>query len=426
LNQLPLEFLFGAIIVLLILSAFFSSSETAMMSINRYRLKHLSKKGDRDAQRVEQLLQRPDRLTALFLIGNNLAKIFAAALTSVIAMRLLGDSGIVIGALLFTAILLIFAEIMPKALAALHPERLSFFCSLILKPLAYLLFPFVWTVNTIANNIAKLAGASANNKSNQHLHRHSEKPRTLADGAKAPIPDQHQGILQNILDLEKSTVEDIMVPRNEVEGLDLDEDIETLLKKIRRSDYTCLPLYRSDLNNAEGTLHLRHASRFLGDKISAVTHQAIKAQADEPYFIPDFTPLHTQLFNFQQSKRRIGLVVNEYGEVQGIVTLEDLLEEIVGNFTTNAAEEEEQDIVPQADGWHQIHGGTFVRDINRALDWDLPTDGPKTLNGLAIEYLESIPDAKVSFSLNRYRIETMEMTHKMITWFRVQMDPDID
>lgn len=424
-NQLSLEFLFSAVVGLLVLSAFFSSSETALMSINRYRLKHLSKKGDRAAQRVERLLQRPDRLIGLILIGNNLVNIFAASLTTLIVVRLFGDSGLAmtLGSLALTAVMLVFAEVTPKTLAAMHPERLSFFSSAIIKPLSYPMYPFVVMVNSVSNTLAKLLGVKASGNS---LDLHPEELRTVVNEAGALIPDQHQGMLLNILDLEKSTVEDIMIPRNEVEGLDLDNDIDTLLEQIRISDYTRLPLYRSDLNDVEGILHLRHVSRFLTGQVDNVTHQAIKEQADEPYFVPESTPLHTQLLNFQKTKRRMALVVNEYGEVQGIVTLEDLLEEIVGEFTTNIAEDEEQDIIPQEDDWFQIHGGTFIRDINRTLEWDLPTDGPKTLNGLAMEYLEGIPDGNISFAINRYLIETVEITDKMIAWFRVKMNPEID
>jgi Mg2+/Co2+ transporter CorB len=226
-------------------------------------------------------------------------------------------------------------------------------------------------------------------------------------------------MLLNILDLEKATVEDIMVPRNEVEGLDLDEDVPTIMRKIRTSEYTRLPVYTGDINNVVGILHLRNASRFMYGEDSEVTHDAIKRFTREPYFVPLSTQLHTQLMNFQKQKRRIAMVVDEYGEVQGIVTLEDLLEEIVGDFTTNSAEEESTDIVTQEDGWHLIDGGTFIRDINRALEWELPLDGPKTLNGLAMEYLENIPDADIGFQLHNYRFETTQVTDKVIAWLRV-------
>ncbi|WP_339615143.1 HlyC/CorC family transporter [uncultured Gilvimarinus sp.] len=422
-NDIPLELLFGILLGLLVLSGFFSSSETAMMAINRYRLKHLSKKGDKGAQRVELLLRRPDRLIGLILIGNNLANNFAAALTTVIAIRLMGDSGVAVGGFLLTLVMLVFAEVTPKTVATLYPERISFFASLILRPLAFILAPAVMLVNSIANGVTKLFGID---KAHTHIeHLAPEELRTVVDEAGALIPDQHQGMLLNILDLEKSTVEDIMIPRNEVEGLDLDDDVSTLLHKIRTSEYTRLPIYRGDLNEVAGILHLRNSARFLNGDDSAISKADFQTHADEPYFVPESTPLHTQLMNFQQQKCRIALVVNEYGEVQGIVTLEDLLEEIVGDFTTNVAEDEDQDIIPQENGWYQIHGGTFIRDINRTLEWALPIDGPKTLNGLAMEYLESIPDGNISFMLEHYLFETVEITDKMVAWFNVKMDEKI-
>ncbi|MBU2887055.1 HlyC/CorC family transporter [Gilvimarinus agarilyticus] len=422
-NDIPLELLYGILAILLITSAFFSSSETAMMAINRYRLKHLSKKGHSGAERVEQLLKRPDRLIGLILIGNNLANNFAAIVTTVIAIRLLGDSGALVGGIVLTLFMLVFAEVTPKTLATLYPERISFGSSLILKPLSYLLMPAVMLVNAISNGVTKLFGIHKVHSTIEHLD--PEELRTVVDEAGELIPDQHQGMLLNILDLEKSTVEDIMIPRNEVAGLDLDDSVETLLEKIRSSEYTRLPVYSNDLNNVAGILHLRNVSRFLNGDDAQVTQDQILSFSDEPYFVPESTPLHTQLLNFQSQKCRIALVVNEYGEVQGIVTLEDLLEEIVGDFTTNIAEESEEDIIEQEDGSFKIHGGTFIRDINRALDWSLPTDGPKTLNGLAMEYMERIPDGNVSFSIDQYIFETVEITDKMIGWFRVQMDETV-
>lgn len=394
-----------------------------MMAINRYRLKHLSKKGDRGAMRVEQLLRRPDRLIGLILIGNNLANNFAAAITTLIAIRLLGDSGVAIGGFVLTLFMLVFAEVTPKTVATLYPERISFFSSLILKPLSYLLYPAVLLVNGIASGVVRLFGID---KAHSHIeHLDPEELRTVVDEAGELIPDQHQGMLLNILDLEKSNVEDIMIPRNEVEGLDLEDDVCDLLEKIRTSEYTRLPVYTGDLNNVVGVLHLRNVARFLNGSDTEVTADKILTFADDPYFVPESTPLHTQLMNFQTQKSRIALVVNEYGEVQGIVTMEDLLEEIVGNFTTNIAEDSEQDIIEDSDDWYRIHGGTFIRDINRALDWSLPTDGPKTLNGLAMEYLERIPDGNISFALDQYLFETVEITDKMVAWFRVKMDEHI-
>lgn len=388
-----------------------------MMSLNRYRLRHLAKKGHRGALRVTELLHRPDRLLGLILIGNNLVNIFASIIVAVIGLRLYGDAGVTIGGLLLTLVLLVFSEVTPKSVAALYPERISFFSSLILRPLAFVLAPAVALINGMSNGISRLFGLKVVHSAIEHLH--PDELRTVVDEAGDLIPDQHQGMLLNILDLEKSTAEDIMIPRNEVEGLDLERPVSELLQQIRSSDYTRLPIYEGDINNVVGILHLRNAARFLLGDDQAVTLGSIREFANEPYFVPETTPLHTQLLNFQQQKCRMALVVDEYGEVQGIVTLEDLLEEIVGDFTTNVAEEEDQDIIPQDDGSYLIDGGAFVRDVNRALDWELPLEGPKTLNGLAMEYLESIPDGNIGFEIDGYRFETTEITDKMIAWMQV-------
>ncbi len=391
-----------------------------MMSINRYRLKHLSKKGDPSAIRVEKLLQRPDRLIGLILIGNNLANVLAASLVTIISIRLLGLSGVAIGGLLLTLVMLIFAEVTPKTIATLYPRHIAYFSSRILKPLSYICYPAVLLVNAISNTLVRMFGITKSHGSIDHLH--PDELRTVVNEAGSLIPKQHQGMLLNILDLEKSTVEDIMIPRNEVEGLNLQDSVPKLLKQIRMSDYTRLPVYEKDINNVIGILHLRNAAAIIHahNEDDTVTIENIKAQIREPYFVPESSTLNRQLLNFQKHKRRIALVVDEYGNVQGIITLEDLLEEIVGEFTTNTAEEEEEDIINEGNGWHLIDGGTFVRDINRTLCWDLPTGGPKTLNGLATEYLEDIPDANTAFTLNDYIIETVEITYKSITWLRVK------
>ncbi len=418
-NDAPLGLLFGILTGLIFLSAFFSSSETGMMSLNRYRLKHLVKKQHKGALRVANLISRPDRLIGVILIGNNLVNILASAIATVIAIRLYGDAGIAIATLVLTLVILIFAEVTPKTVAALHPEKIAFPASLILSPLLTLLYPAVWLINHISNSLAKLFGVDpSNHDHNEQLN--PEELRTVVHEAGNLIPDQHQGMLLNILDLEKATVEDIMIPRNEVIGLDLENDISCLLKQIRESEYTRLPLYEGDLNKVVGILHLRNVSRFLHGTDEAVTIEAIKRFSNEPYFVPEATPLHTQLLNFQKNKRRMGTVVDEYGEVQGIVTLEDLLEEIVGDFTTNQAEDESQEISPQDNGWYLIEGSATIRDINRQLEWELPLDGPKTLNGLVVEFLENIPDANISFQLGNYYVETAELSEKRIEKARVR------
>ncbi|TQV78676.1 HlyC/CorC family transporter [Exilibacterium tricleocarpae] len=417
-NDAPLGLLFTALAGLIVLSAFFSSSETGMMSINRYRLKHLTKKKHRAALRVAGLLKRPDRLIGVILIGNNLVNILASSIATVIALRLYGDAGIAIATLLLTLTILVFAEVTPKTLAALYPEKIAFPASLILRPLLYLLYPAVWLINHIASGLARLFGVDpTGNSATEHLR--PEELRTVVDEAGDLIPDQHQGMLLNILDLEKATVEDIMIPRNEIVGLNLEDDIPTLMQQIRHADYTRLPVYEGDINKVVGMLHLRNVARFVYGDDSTITRDAIRRFSRAPYFVPESTPLHIQLLNFQKEKRRIGVVVDEYGEVLGLVTLEDLLEEIVGDFTTNRAEEQSEEIRPLSDGWFMIEGSASIRDINRNLNWELPTDGPKTLNGLVVEYLENIPDAHVSFEIQRYRFETAEISAKMIEKARV-------
>lgn len=423
-HDVSLELLFGLLVGMLLLSGFFSGSETGMMSINRYRLKHLTKKGDKSALRVAELLKRPDRLLGLILIGNNLVNNFAAAIATVIAIKLYGDGAIAVASILLTFCMLVFAEITPKTVAALFPERVAFATSWVLRPLAFILSPAVRIVNFLSNGMVKLFGVDAS-KHHHVEHLNPDELRTVVDEAGDLLPDQHQGMLLNVLDLEKSTVEDIMIPRNEVEGLDLELSVPDLLQTIRTSEYTRLPVYVGDINKVVGILHLRNAARFIQGSDDTITHDDIRQFASEPYFVPESTKLNTQLLNFQQQKCRMALVVDEYGEVQGIVTLEDLLEEIVGDFTTNSAEESSTDLVAENDGWYLIDGGNFVRDINRALDWNLPTDGPKTLNGLAMEYLENIPDAAVGFELGNYRFETTELTDKMIVRLRVSpLNPD--
>lgn len=418
-NDAPLGLLFGILAILILLSGFFSSSETSMMSLNRYRLKHLAKKKHHGALRAAELLERPDRLIGVILIGNNLVNNFAAALTTVIAIRLYGEGAIALASIILTLAVLIFSEVTPKTIAALYPEKIAFPASLILKPLLWILYPAVWLVNTISNALAKLFGVDASKASTSEQLR-PEELRTAVDEHGDLIPDQHQGILLNVLDLEKATVEDIMIPRNEVFGLDLEDDIPTLLKQIRSAEYTRLPVYEGDINNIVGLLHLRNAARFIHGDNETVTHEAIRRFTREPYFIPEGTPLHTQLMHFQHQKRRMAMVVDEYGDVQGIVTMEDLLEEIVGDFTTNLAEEENPEISALENEWFLIEGGTSIRDINRHLNWSLPTDGPKTLNGLIVEELENIPEGHIGFKLGDYRIETASLSEKMIESAKVK------
>ncbi|SDR77120.1 Mg2+ and Co2+ transporter CorB, contains DUF21, CBS pair, and CorC-HlyC domains [Halopseudomonas litoralis] len=400
--------------MLIALSGFFSSSETSMMSLNRYRLKHLSKKGHRGAQRAENMLTRPDRLLGTILVGNNIVNILAASIASVIAVQLWGDAGIAISTILLTIIILIFGEITPKTLAALRPEMVAFRVAIILSLLQRVLYPVVWLCGTVSNGLLRLLGVNPKNNQNGQLS--AEELRTVVNEGTLGITRKRQNMLLSILDLEKMTVNDIMVPRNEAYGIDLDDDMPIILDQLRTSHHTRLPIFRGDINNVTGLVHMRIIARLLSR--DELTKESLIASSKDPYFIPENTPLHTQLLNFQKHKRRIGFVVDEYGDVIGLITLEDILEEIVGEFTTDLLPAN-HDIHPQDDGTYVIDGSVALRAINRQLLWKLPEDGPKTLNGLITERLESIPDNSVCLSIGHYRMEILQTKDNMIKSVRI-------
>jgi len=394
---------------LLLVSAFFSGSETGMMSLNRYRLRHQRKKSA-GARRAAKLLAVPDRLIGLILIGNNAVNILAAIIANMLAIIYVGEAAAPwVATASLTIAVLVFSEVTPKTIAAQNPEWFAFKASHILKPLLKLIWPLVWMVNKLTNGLIKLLGFDPNASRDDGLD--TQELRSVVDISGHKISDSHQGMLKGILDLENVTVEDIMIPRNEINGLDIEEDIETLMGKMLKTEYTRLPLFDGDINNIIGIFHMRKANHLV--RLEQVTHNAIKRFSDEPYFIPEGTTLTTQLLNFKKTRHRLAMVVDEYGEVMGLVTLEDILEEIVGDFTTNTADEVEE-VVAQGDGSYLIDGAATIREINKATEWALPTDGPKTLNGLALEQLESIPDANVSFMVGNYRCETAEINGKMI------------
>ncbi|WP_416139413.1 HlyC/CorC family transporter [Halomonas sp. HK25] len=418
-DDFPLGLLFGLLFLLICLSAFFSSSETGMMSINRYRLSHQANSGEPRAQRVVRLLARPDRLIGVILIGNNFVNNLAASIATIIAIHFFGEvTGPAVATALLTITVLIFAEVTPKTYAAVKPERIAFPASRVLEPLLKLLYPLVWLVNAISNGLLRMMGVTSIDGGGDHLTR--DELRTVVHEAGTLIPQRHQAMLLSILDLENVTVNDIMVPRHEVMGIDLDDDLEEILTQIRTSQHTRLPVYKGDINNIIGMLHLRNAARFLSR--SEVTKAAIVQEAREPYFIPESTQLHTQLLNFQKQKRRIGIVVDEYGDVEGLVTLEDILEEIVGEFTTDVAGME-QDIHRQEDGSQLIEGTATIRDINKTLGWQLPTDGPKTLNGLILEHLEAFPDGPACLQVGNVRMEILEVRDNLVTAARCWQAP---
>ncbi len=408
-NEAPLGLLYSVLVVLILLSGFFSSSETGMMSLNRYRLKHLRKQNHRGARRASKLLERPDRLIGLILIGNNAVNILASAIATVIAIRLWGDAGIAIATVVLTLVILVFAEITPKTIAALHPERVAFPFSIVLLPLMKLMYPVVWTVNSVTNGLLRLLGVDPAATKEEHVS--SEELRTIVTEAGALIPPRHRGMLLNILDLEEVSVDDVMVPRNDVYGIDLDDSDDDILRCIQSSNHTRLPVWRDDINNIVGVLHMRNISRIIDRQ--GLDRDALEREMDKPYFIPESTPLHTQLLHFQKNKLRLAIVVDEYGEVMGIVALEDILEEIVGEFTSRMSDGSDA-IFAQRDGSYIIAGNANLRDVNKALNWELPTDGPKTLSGLLLEYLESFPDGNVGLAIAGYRLEILELQGNVV------------
>ncbi|TNF36615.1 MAG: HlyC/CorC family transporter [Gammaproteobacteria bacterium] len=403
------------LIALILFSAFFSSSETGLMSLNRYRLKHLADKGHRGARLATTLLNRPDRLLGLILLGNNFVNILASAIATIIAMRLLGDEGIAIATGLLTLVILIFAEVAPKTLAALHPERIAFPAAFVYTPLLKLMYPLVFMVNMMANGLLRLMGVKL--QAGQYEGMSVEELRTVVMETSKLIPQKHQDMLLGILNLENATVEDIMVPRNEITAIDLDEDWDDILDQLTTCQRTRVPVYRSDINNIVGVIHMR---KVIGQIIhEELTPEAFQEQIRDAYFIPEGTSLYKQLNNFQLNRRRLALVVNEYGDIMGLVTLEDILEEVVGEFTTTSPVNS-LNIHPQDDGSYLIAGNTHIREINRSLGWHLPLAGPKTLNGLILEYLEMIPEPGTSLMIARHPIEITKTQNNAVQMTRIK------
>ncbi|MGE0371489.1 MAG: HlyC/CorC family transporter [Gammaproteobacteria bacterium] len=413
-TDLPIGSLLAVLVLLILVSACFSAAETAMMRLNHYRLRHLVHAKHRGAIYTSKLLQRPDRLIGFILIGNNFVNILASSIATIIALRTFGEAGIAIAAGLLTVVLLIFGEVTPKTLAALHPERIAFPAAYIITPLLILFSPFVWVINAISNSLLKLIGVSPEDAVAHQLS--AEELRTVVNEAGAVIPRKHQHMLLNILDLEKARIEDIMIPRSEIVGIDLDRSEEEIVALLSSSRHTRLPVYREDINEITGILHVRGALPLLSR--GEFSKDALMRIAEEPYFIPEGTPLNTQLLNFQRQKRRIGLVVDEYGDIEGLVTLEDILEEIVGEFTTDVSATVKF-VHPQADGSYLVDGSAHIRTLNRMMNWQLPTAGPKTLNGLVIEHLESIPTAGTSLRIDGYTIEIMYITDNAVKTARI-------
>ena len=413
-NEFSTASLFITLAILILLSGFFSGSETALMTLNRYRVKSLADKGHKGAKLAIKLLNRPDRLLGLILLGNNIVNIFAATLATIIALRLYGEIGLAIAPFVLAFVILVFAEVTPKTLAALKPERLAFPSAFIYSVIATPLYPFVWLVNIFSNALLRLIGIHPDKQTGHKLS--ADELRAVVVEAEHFMPQAHSDMLLGILDLEQVSVEDIMIPRNEITGIDLNDDWNDIVHQITHSQRTRVPVFHDSIDNTIGVLHLRKVLHlFSRDELNMKTLKGLIVPA---YFIPAGTSLTRQLLKFQENRRRSGLVVDEYGSIQGLVTLEDILEEIVGELSAEHREEN-SDIHPQEDGSYFIEASAYIREINKSLSWELPTDGPKTLNGLIIETLEAIPDANVCLQIANYRIETLQMSDNLINSARI-------
>jgi Mg2+/Co2+ transporter CorB len=413
-DDVPLGLLFGLLAVLLLLSAFFSGTETALMSLNRYRLRHLARSGNRAARVTELLLQRPDRLIGLILLGNNLVNILAASLVTLVSLRLGGEAAIAVGTFALTLVVLIFAEVAPKTIAALNPQRLALPAALIYYPLLKICYPFVWAVNMMANGVLRLLGVRPDDIASHSLS--AEELKTVVAEAGAMVPRRHQRMLLSILDLEQVTVDDVMVPRQEIAGIDLDDPWEDALELMRECRFSRVPIYRGDVDNISGVVQLRKLLPALAS--GELTQASLLAKASEPYFVPEATPLNKQLLNFQRLKQRFALVVDEYGDIQGLVTMEDILTEIVGEFSVDAQPDGESVRQENANSFI-VDASANVRELNRMMEWHLPTDGPKTLNGLIIEQLETIPESGTGLQVADYPIEILDTSENVIKTVRL-------
>ncbi len=420
-NTIPIGVLVLLLVFLIVLSGCFSGSETALMSINRYRLRHQAKQGHRGAIRTAKLLERPDRLISLILLGNNFVNILASAIATIIALRLMGEAGIAVATGVLTLVILVFAEVTPKTLATRRTEQVAFMASAVYVPLMKAVYPLVLATNWMSGRILKLFKVDSATEEIEALS--SDELRTVLNETTGMIPPRHREMLVNILDLSTVSVNDIMVPRNEITGLDLDDSWEDVKKNISESKHSRMLVYRDNIDQVEGFIYLRKMLDSLAT--GEYTRETLERIIREPYFIPDGTTLTVQLLNFQREKRRIGLVVDEYGDIQGLITIEDIVEEIVGEFDTDPHHGPE-DIQAQDDGSFLAEGGAQIRALNKALNWELSSDGPKTLNGIVLEHFENFPPQGAMFNFNGHNITVLEVEENFVQRVRIEPKQDDD
>lgn len=416
-SDIPTGGLLTILFSLIFFSAFFSGSETALMMLNRYRLKHLADSGHLGAQRAATLLETPERLIGLILLGNNFVNIMASALATLLALRLGGESAIAISTGLLTLIVLIYAEVIPKTFAALHPELIAFPAAHIYTILLKITWPIVWLINRVTYLHLRLLGITDESSANDALS--SEELRTVVNEAGAMLPHENRKMLIGVLDLDKITAEDIMIPRNEITGIDLSDNMDEIMEFLRNTHFTRLLVFDGSIDNIVGFIHTRRCMQMM--MRDELTKENLRAYIKEPYYVPEGTSLNRLMNNFQRDRRKNGLVVDEYGDVQGLVTFANLIEEIIGEFTTDPTTSI-SDVSRQKDGSYLVNGSANLRDLVRTMHWELPTDGPKTINGLILEHLESMPEPNTSLLLAGYPIEILQTEDNMVKVLRIQPD----
>ena len=404
------------LVIMVLVSAWFAGSETGMMTLNRYKLRHNAKNGNRAARRVEKLLAKPDRLISLVLIGNNLVNILASALATIVGIRLYGNAGVAIATGVLTFIVLVFAEVLPKTIAALYPEKVAYPSSFLLAPLQIIMMPVVWLLNSITRALMRMVGIKTSGSASSALSK--EELRTIVYESRTLMSRRNQDMLLSVLDLEKVTVDDIMVPRNEIVGINVNDDWKSVIRQLTHSPHGRIVLFRDTLDDAVGMLRVREAWRMMTEK-KEFTKENLLRVADEIYFIPQGTPLNMQLVKFQRNKKKAGLVIDEYGDIKGLVTIEDILEEIVGDFTTSMSPTLAEEVLPQNDGSVLVDGSANVREINKVFNWNLPEDGGRTINGMLLEVLEEIPEVNTRVQIGHYAIEILDVQDNMVRQTRI-------
>lgn len=414
-DNIPISVQLAALFVLLLISGFFSIAETSLMSLNRYRLRHLVKEGHKGAKLASTLLAKTDKLLGVILLCNNFLNAASATLTTVIVVQLLGEGewALMLGTAGVTFAILVFSEISPKVIAAAYPERLGIFCSYILYPLLKVLYPIVWFVNLFVKGLLKLLRINLNfNDSTQSLT--MDELRSIVTDAGHFLPQKHRTILLNLFDLEKITVDDVMTAHTQVEAIDFDAEPDEILARISNSHHTRLPVRQGDHEEIIGILHVRKVLNYLRLNMhSEISKDDLKEILSAPYFIPSGTPLYTQIQQFQENQERIALVVDEYGEFRGLLTLEDILEEVIGDFTTQSPSRIGS-YRQEEDGSWIVDGGSNLRDLNKKLGLSFPLDGPRTLNGLVLEHFEDIPEPGTGFRIGEHTLEILQTQDRVV------------